>query len=213
VEVLFYGLQRLRYHRLNKVNLARPSTLDVDERFRNFLTLSPVLDIRDFISGWFLNIPFSEIRAGNVADFIAYAYWYPSPDLLPCPRLHMRHVHPSKPLNQDCLLGMRANKLHTGTPTCAALLSAPFTAGVVRHSRGNRICRAFSPGWDSQWSLQGGGCPPICACLVVTSALPCCTSAACKGTCPVLMLTVCGRARRWRTGMAGVGSATKSPAL
>ena len=75
VEVIFFAVQRLRYHRLNKVNEARPSAADVDERFHQFLTLASVLDIRDFISGWFLNIPFSEIRAGNVADFIAYAYW------------------------------------------------------------------------------------------------------------------------------------------
>ena len=27
------------------------------------------------VAGWFLNIEFSEIRRGNVADFIAYAYW------------------------------------------------------------------------------------------------------------------------------------------
>jgi hypothetical protein len=75
VEIAFFAIQRLRYHRLNRVNEKRPSAQDIDERFHNFLTLAPVLDIQDFISGWFLHIPISEIRVGNVADFIAYAYW------------------------------------------------------------------------------------------------------------------------------------------
>lgn len=76
LEILFFALQRLRYHRFNRVNRNRPDAQDIEQRFQNFLTLSPILDIRDFISGWFLNIPFDQIRAENVSDFIAYAYWY-----------------------------------------------------------------------------------------------------------------------------------------
>jgi hypothetical protein len=77
VEVAFFAVQRLRYHRLNQVNQSRPSAEDIDQRFQHFLTLAhgPVLDIRDFISGWFLNIDFAQIRIGNLADFIAYSYW------------------------------------------------------------------------------------------------------------------------------------------
>lgn len=75
VEILFFALQRWRYHRLNRVNERRPSISDIDARFAQFLTLKDVVDIREFISGWFLQIPFSEIRRLNVADFIAYAYW------------------------------------------------------------------------------------------------------------------------------------------
>eukprot|EP00892_Ulva_mutabilis_P009709 jgi/Ulvmu1/710/UM010_0082.1 len=76
LEILFFAVQRLRYHRFNRVNRNRPDAKDIEQRFQNFLTLSPILDIRDFISGWFLNIPFDQIRAENVSDFIAYAYWY-----------------------------------------------------------------------------------------------------------------------------------------
>lgn len=79
LEVLFFAVQRLRYHRFNRVNRNRPDAQDIEQRFQNFLTLSPILDIRDFISGWFLNIPFDQIKSENVSDFIAYAYWCARP--------------------------------------------------------------------------------------------------------------------------------------
>jgi hypothetical protein len=76
LEVLFFGVQRLRYHKFNRRNTNVPSIQDIEERFQHFLTLAPVLDIREFLSGWFLSIDVEHIREGNVSDFIAYAYWY-----------------------------------------------------------------------------------------------------------------------------------------
>jgi len=40
-----------------------------------FLELAPVMCIRDFMSGWFRGAPFSEIRRGNVEDFVAYGFY------------------------------------------------------------------------------------------------------------------------------------------
>lgn len=48
---------------------------DIQQRFNDFLTLAPVLDLRDFLSGWFLGIDADVIAEDNLSDFLAYAYW------------------------------------------------------------------------------------------------------------------------------------------
>ncbi|NJR43497.1 MAG: hypothetical protein HC767_13400 [Akkermansiaceae bacterium] len=38
-------------------------------------SLVEVLDMKEFLSGWFKNTPFEELRSENVKDFFAYGIW------------------------------------------------------------------------------------------------------------------------------------------
>jgi hypothetical protein len=77
IEAIFWIVQRLRYHKLNDVNRPLP-TDDVRQRIRQFHTLASVIDMREFLSGWFSNVPFEMLRRDNVLDFVAYGFWYAS---------------------------------------------------------------------------------------------------------------------------------------
>lgn len=58
LELSFFGIQRLRYRKFNRPNRNVPRTHlnDIKQRFDDFLTLSSVLNLREFLSGWFLGI-------------------------------------------------------------------------------------------------------------------------------------------------------------
>jgi hypothetical protein len=73
-EAAFYVRQQRAYARVNVLNPKRPQD-DVDERIAQFQTLAGVIDFKDFLSGWFMNTPFEELRRENVLDFIAYGFW------------------------------------------------------------------------------------------------------------------------------------------
>jgi hypothetical protein len=77
LELSFFGVQRLRYRKFNRRNTNVPRVLkkDIEQRFDDFLTLAPVLDLREFLSGWFLGISSEHILEENLNEFLSYAYW------------------------------------------------------------------------------------------------------------------------------------------
>lgn len=90
LESCFFGVQRLRYRKFNRRNTNVPlSDLnDIQKRFDDFLTLAPVLDLREFLSGWFLGIDSASIAEDNVSEFLSYAYWYAARSSL----IYMPHI-------------------------------------------------------------------------------------------------------------------------
>ena len=54
-----------------------PRDYDIDKTVHNFLRhLSRVRDMEAFLSGWFQDAPFEEIRRDNVLELLSYAFWY-----------------------------------------------------------------------------------------------------------------------------------------
>ncbi|NJR41908.1 MAG: hypothetical protein HC767_03880 [Akkermansiaceae bacterium] len=65
IEGLFWICQTFRYHKLNSM-AQNPPTDDVQVRIEQFLTLRGILDIREFLSGWFMNVPFGLLTRKQV---------------------------------------------------------------------------------------------------------------------------------------------------
>jgi hypothetical protein len=73
-ETVFFLSRRWTYNRLNVLNPKRPQG-DVRIRIAQFMSLKGVIDFKEFLSGWFMNAPFQELRRENVLDFVAYGFW------------------------------------------------------------------------------------------------------------------------------------------
>lgn len=52
-----------------------PPTDDVQIRIEQFLTLAGVLDMKEFLSGWFMNVPYELLTRDDVLSFVAYGFW------------------------------------------------------------------------------------------------------------------------------------------
>lgn len=84
VEAAFYLLWFLpKYKELNLDPEARrkvPQQKDSARAFQRFLKLSKSLphgvDVDQYLSIWFRNTPFSDIKRGNVEEFLSYGFWY-----------------------------------------------------------------------------------------------------------------------------------------
>lgn len=55
-ETMWFLRQQVVYHSLNVLNPRRPND-DVDERIAKFKTLEGIIDLEDFLSGWFMQTP------------------------------------------------------------------------------------------------------------------------------------------------------------
>lgn len=55
----------------------------VHRALERFLTLSDVMSIQQFLSGWFHNVPYELVKRGNVEDFVAYGFYCRTMDQLP----------------------------------------------------------------------------------------------------------------------------------
>jgi hypothetical protein len=55
----------------------------VHRALERFLTLSDVMSIQNFLSGWFHNVPYELVKRGNVEDFVAYGFYCRTMDQLP----------------------------------------------------------------------------------------------------------------------------------
>jgi hypothetical protein len=65
IEGLFWVFQTFRYHKLNCA-VQNPPTDDVQGRIEQFCTLAGVLDMKEFLSGWFMNVPFELLTREHV---------------------------------------------------------------------------------------------------------------------------------------------------
>ena len=65
IEGLFWVYKTYRYHKLNSM-AQYPPTDDVQVRIEQFLTLAGVLDIKEFLSGWFMSVPFELLNREQV---------------------------------------------------------------------------------------------------------------------------------------------------
>eukprot|EP00892_Ulva_mutabilis_P006768 jgi/Ulvmu1/4463/UM002_0188.1 len=74
-EGLFHVHRIYVFHKLNVTNHPLPED-DVQARLVQFKTLVGVIDMKEFLSGWFMNAPFDLLRRNEVLDFIAYGFWY-----------------------------------------------------------------------------------------------------------------------------------------
>jgi hypothetical protein len=78
VEVIFAVLYYYRYALLSYNPVKhRPLSHDPSAVFERVVEhLKQFQDIRRFLSVWFRGAKFSEIKRDNVAEMIAYAFWY-----------------------------------------------------------------------------------------------------------------------------------------
>ena len=84
VEAAFYLLWFLpSYHELNQTPRARrkvPSGKDSARAFQKFIDVSKALpdgmNVNKYLSIWFRNAPYSDIKRGNVEEFLCYGFWY-----------------------------------------------------------------------------------------------------------------------------------------
>ena len=64
-----------RYHIVNNRWEEQIDVARVQEVKDRFLQLPGVLDIEEFLSGWFHGAPFESIQRDNVMDFVAYGFY------------------------------------------------------------------------------------------------------------------------------------------
>lgn len=79
-ELVFAVIYYQKYAMLNFQPVKhRPATYDPQKSFdRAIHHLKQYEDIKQYLSMWFCGAPFHEIRKGNVAEMVAYAFWYQS---------------------------------------------------------------------------------------------------------------------------------------
>jgi hypothetical protein len=73
-ETVFFLTRRRTYNKLNVLNPKRPVG-DIHVLVRQFMSLKGVINLEEFLSGWFMDAPFQDLRRENVLDFIAYGFW------------------------------------------------------------------------------------------------------------------------------------------
>jgi len=73
VEAAFWGYCKLQHLSFDRVSQPEPMKRDVVELWRMCLTNVP--DAREFLTGWFYDVPFEDITRDDVKDFLAWALY------------------------------------------------------------------------------------------------------------------------------------------
>ena len=81
-EIFFYILETIRYYRVNCSDNVAVNERRMREAMDNFKSLKHVLDIEEFLQGWFMGTPSNEIYRDNMVEFIAYGFYSKSPSQL-----------------------------------------------------------------------------------------------------------------------------------
>lgn len=75
LEFAFQAWQQQRYAMCNLMSEDVPDAERIPLIKKRFMALHGVIDIRDFLSGWFHGAPFEDLRHGNIQDFVAYGFY------------------------------------------------------------------------------------------------------------------------------------------
>ena len=81
-ELLFYILETIRYYRISCSDNVAVNEERMREAMENFKSLKHVLDIEEFLQGWFMGTPSNEIYRDNMVEFIAYGFYSKRPSQL-----------------------------------------------------------------------------------------------------------------------------------
>lgn len=75
-EVLFYLYESVRFERINSSPNIRADLKRMRRAMDSFLDLAEIVDLQEFIEGWFMNLtPIEEIKHDNMVEFIAYGFY------------------------------------------------------------------------------------------------------------------------------------------
>mmetsp|Transcript_17579 Transcript_17579/g.52802 ORF Transcript_17579/g.52802 Transcript_17579/m.52802 type:complete len:1028 (-) Transcript_17579:267-3350(-) len=85
-ELSFQALQSFRFPACNELGAHPPSMEASEQAMEAFFRLHGVIDIGDFLSGWFQGAPLESIRRDNMLDFVAGAIFCRPPGQLPAPQ-------------------------------------------------------------------------------------------------------------------------------
>eukprot|EP00475_Leptophrys_vorax_P041145 TRINITY_DN77526_c0_g1_i1.p1 TRINITY_DN77526_c0_g1~~TRINITY_DN77526_c0_g1_i1.p1 ORF type:complete len:825 (+),score=16.65 TRINITY_DN77526_c0_g1_i1:259-2475(+) len=78
MEVVFAVVRyfQLRYISDNPPLIPSPSLESVEALFKRILNLGEVVEVRDFIEGWFHGTPLARLHRGHIKQFIAFGFYY-----------------------------------------------------------------------------------------------------------------------------------------
>jgi hypothetical protein len=144
-ETAFFLTRRRSYNKLNVLNPKCPEG-DVQERVAQFMSLKGIIDLEDFLSGWFMDAPFQDLRRENVLDFIAYGFWCGLEDTCWHVTVELYRDQPNSSVSL-VLLQQRFQKIPSRPSDITQPVGCSSNDSVIRRE----IVRQPSQGGNEEW--------------------------------------------------------------
>lgn len=74
-EVLFYLSESIRFARICRSENVAANSTRMEQAMEQFGSLKSIINIQEFLEGWFLGSKMGEIHQGNMIEFIAYGFY------------------------------------------------------------------------------------------------------------------------------------------
>lgn len=82
LEIVFYLFEGLRFARICRSQNVATNSTRMQQAMEQFSSLTDIINIKEFLEGWFLGSKISDIHEGNMEEFIAYGFYSKKADEL-----------------------------------------------------------------------------------------------------------------------------------